>query len=209
MEETVRAFNHVIEQGQALYWGTSQWSADEIAEAVGIAKDLRLIAPIAEQPLYNIFDREKVEGEFQRLYERVGLGLTTFSPIKMGILSGKYNDAADAPPEGSRVANDNSGFGDFMRNKEFGSDRWRDQIAKSKKLKGVADKLGVTQSQLALAWVLKNDNVAAVITGASRPEQIVENVKALAVIEKLTPEILGEIDAITGNKVTLDPARQS
>ncbi|KAI1344201.1 NADP-dependent oxidoreductase domain-containing protein [Xylariaceae sp. FL0016] len=207
MEETVRAFNYVIEHGMAMYWGTSEWSADEIAEAVGIARDLRMIAPIVEQPFYNILKREKVEGEFQRLYTRCGIGLTTFSPQYFGLLSGKYNDALDAPPEDSRFSVSKDGFAEMMR-KQYGNDSWRENIAKSKKLKTVADKLGVSQSQLAVAWCLKNPNVTSVITGASRPEQIVENAQSLRILDKLTPEIMAEIDEITGNKVELDPARQ-
>ncbi|KAI5926512.1 NADP-dependent oxidoreductase domain-containing protein [Camillea tinctor] len=207
MEETVRAFNYVIDNGMALYWGTSEWSADEIAEAVGIAKDLRMIGPIVEQPFYNILTRKKVEGEFQRIYSRYGIGLTTFSPQLFGILSGKYNDALDAPPEDSRFSVSKDGFAQQMREK-WGDDSWKDQIVKSKQLKAIADKLGITQSQLAVAWCLKNPNVTSVITGASRPEQIVENVGALKVLDKLTPEILAEIDAITQNKVELDPSRQ-
>ncbi|KAJ0343822.1 hypothetical protein KNSL1_009941, partial [Colletotrichum chrysophilum] len=204
MEETVRAFNHVIDKGWAMYWGTSEWSADEIAEACGIAKDLKMIPPVVEQPQYNILERRKVEYEFQRLYQRFGLGLTTFSPIKMGLLSGKYNESLDAPPAGSRFA---EGKGDkFVNwaNKEwYGNDEWKSLIQNV----GVAEKLGATQSQLALAWCLKNPNVTSVITGASRPEQIVENVGALKVLEKLTPEIMAEVDAVVG-EVKLDPARQ-
>jgi aryl-alcohol dehydrogenase-like predicted oxidoreductase len=176
-------------------------------EAVGIAKDLKMIPPIVEQPLYNILDREKVEGEFQRLYSRMGLGLTVFSPIKMGLLSGKYNDAVDAPPNDSRFGVSQDKFAEFMRG-QYNNEPWRENIAKVKQLKTVADKLGLTQSQLALAWCLRNPNVSSVITGASRPQQIVENVKALSIIDKLTPEIMAEIDAITGNKIELDPARQ-
>ncbi|KAI1633093.1 NADP-dependent oxidoreductase domain-containing protein [Biscogniauxia mediterranea] len=207
MEETVRAFNYVIDNGMALYWGTSEWSADEIAEAVGIAKDLRMIGPIVEQPFYNILTRKKVEGEFQRIYPRFGIGLTTFSPQLFGILSGKYNDALDAPPEDSRFSVSKDGFVQKMR-EQWGDDSWKGHIVKSRQLKAIADKLGITQSQLAVAWCLKNPNVTSVITGASRPEQIVENVGALKVLDKLTPEILEEIDAITQNKVELDPARQ-
>ncbi|KAF2845891.1 Aldo/keto reductase [Plenodomus tracheiphilus IPT5] len=207
MEETVRAFNHVIEtKGWALYWGTSEWSADEIAEACGIAKQLGLIGPIVEQPQYNLLARTKVEGEFQRLYSRFGIGLTTFSPLKFGLLSGKYNDSPAGPPKGSRFAEGKDKFVSGMRD-AYGNGEWRDMIEKATKLKPIADKLGVSQSQLSLAWCLKNPNVSAVITGASRPEQIVENCKALQVLEKLTPEILAEIDAIVG-KIDLDPARQ-
>ncbi|KAH9909652.1 NADP-dependent oxidoreductase domain-containing protein [Xylariomycetidae sp. FL2044] len=209
MEETVRAFNHVIDRGMAMYWGTSEWSADEIAEAAGVARDLRLVGPVVEQPFYNLLTRQKVEGEFQRLYARrgLGIGLTTFSPQMFGLLSGKYNDARDAPPEDSRFSVSRDGFAEGMR-RDYGNAAWRANIDKVKKLKGVADRLGISQSQLAIAWCLKNPNVTSVITGASRPEQIVENVKALTVLDQLTPEIMAEIDEITQNKVTLDPARQ-
>ncbi|KAB5559868.1 NADP-dependent oxidoreductase domain-containing protein [Coniochaeta sp. 2T2.1] len=207
MEETVRAFNHVIEiKGWALYWGTSEWSADEIAEACGVAKQLGLIGPVVEQPFYNLLARKRVEGEFQRLYPRFGLGLTTYSPLKFGLLSGKYNDSPDAPPEGSRFAKGDDKFVVGTRN-DYGNESWRADIDKVRRLKVVADKLGIPQSEMALAWCLKNPNVSSVITGASRPEQIVENVKALRSIELLTPEVMGEIDDIVG-RVELDPARQ-
>ncbi|PVH98063.1 Aldo/keto reductase [Periconia macrospinosa] len=207
MEETVRAFNHVIEvKGWAMYWGTSEWSADEIAEACGIAKQLGMIPPVVEQPHYNLLVRNKVEGEFQRLYSRFGIGLTTFSPLRLGILSGKYNDSPDAPPQGSRLSQGNDKFLNYMKD-VYGNSEWKDMIEKAKKLKPIADKLGVTQSQLSLAWCLKNPNVSSVITGASRPEQVVENCKALQVLDKLTPEVLKEIDDIVGS-VTLDSARQ-
>jgi aryl-alcohol dehydrogenase-like predicted oxidoreductase len=114
--------------------GTSEWSADEIAEACGIAKDLRMVAPIVEQPLYNILDRKKVEGEFQRLYKRCGLGLTTFSPLKMGLLSGKYNDALQGPPDGSRFSESKDKFAESMRD-NYGSEEWKSNVAKVGKLK--------------------------------------------------------------------------
>ncbi|KAK4215492.1 putative voltage-gated potassium channel subunit beta [Rhypophila decipiens] len=207
MEEVVRAFNHVIDiKGWAMYWGTSEWSADEIAEACGIAKQLGLIAPVVEQPFYNLLHRKKVEGEFQRLYSRFGLGLTTFSPLKFGLLSGKYNDSPDAPPPGSRFAKGDDKFVNYMRD-NYGNKAWQEDIDKVKKLKAVADKLGIPQSELALAWCLKNPNVSSVITGASRPEQIVDNVKALQSVKLLTADVMKEIDAIVG-AVELDPARQ-
>lgn len=133
MEETVRAFNFVINQGWAFYWGTSEWSADEIMEACGIAKELGLIAPVVEQPLYNILDRRKVEGEFQRLYKRCGTGLTTFSPIKMGLLSGKYNNATAAPPPGSRFSESKDKFAESMR-ESYGNEEWSKVVAKVAKL---------------------------------------------------------------------------
>lgn len=207
MEETVRAFNHVIEQkGWALYWGTSEWSADEIAEACGIAKQLGLIAPVVEQPQYNLLERKKVESEFQRLYARFGIGLTTFSPLKFGLLSGKYNDSPDAPPAGSRFAEGKDGFVSGMRDR-YGNDEWSGMINSARKLKPIADRLGISQSQLALAWCLKNPHVSAVITGASRPEQVVDNCAALKAMDKLTPDVMAEIDGVVGS-IQLDPARQ-
>lgn len=207
MEETVRAFHHVIEiKGWAMYWGTSEWSADEIAEACGIAKQLGLIGPVVEQPMYNMLTRKKVEGEFQRLYSRFGIGLTTFSPLNFGLLSGKYDDSPSAPPAGSRFAKGDDKFVSFVRD-SFATAQWQATIESAKKLKPVADKLGVTRAQLALAWCLANKNVSSVITGASSPEQVVENCAALKVLDKLTPGVLAEIDEIVG-KIELDPARQ-
>jgi len=210
MEETVRAFDFVINQGLAFYWGTSEWHADEITEACGIAKELGLIPPIVEQPAYNLLDRKKVEGEFQRLYERQGLGLTVFSPMKGGVLSGKYNiaEAERAPPKGSRFAESQERYGKNFRAKVYGSDLWLENLKKVDKLKPIAEKLNCTLSQLALAWCLKNPNVTSIITGASRPEQIEENVKCLQVIDKLTPPILEEIEEAVQNKPPMDPARQ-
>jgi aryl-alcohol dehydrogenase-like predicted oxidoreductase len=136
MEETVRAFNYVIDKGWALYWGTSEWSADEIAEACGIAKDLKMIAPIVEQPQYNILERRRVEYEYQRLYKRFGLGLTIFSPIKMGLLSGKYNDSLNAPPAGSRFAEGkNDKFVSWAVKEWYGNDEWKTMISNVVKLK--------------------------------------------------------------------------
>lgn len=135
MEETVRAFNHVIERGWAFYWGTSEWSADEIAEAYGIARELHLIPPIVEQPQYNLLERRLVESAYQRLYSRFGLGLTVFSPIKMGLLSGKYNDHPDKPPAGSRFAESNDRFSNLVRDSWYGNDDWKDWISKVIKLK--------------------------------------------------------------------------
>ncbi|KAI9372214.1 NADP-dependent oxidoreductase domain-containing protein [Aspergillus egyptiacus] len=207
MEETVRAFNFVIDKGWAFYWGTSEWSADEIAEACGIAKSLGLIAPIVEQPLYNMLDREKVEGQYQRLYSRFGIGLTTFSPLKMGLLSGKYNSATTKPPPGSRFAESKDKFADGAR-ATWESEQWAGTIKKISGLQALAEKLEVKVSQLALAWCLKNENVASVITGASRPEQIVDNVKSLEILPKLTPQVMSQIDEYLQNKPALDPARQ-
>ncbi|KAL2827579.1 NADP-dependent oxidoreductase domain-containing protein [Aspergillus cavernicola] len=206
MEEVVRAFNFVIEKGWAFYWGTSEWSADEITEACGIAKSLGLIAPIVEQPLYNMLDREKVEGQFQRLYSRVGLGLTTFSPMKGGRLSGKYNDALEKPPAGSRFADSKDAYSVGVRS-AWQSEESARVIRQVNSVKAVADKLGVKQSHLALAWCIKNENISSIITGASKPEQIVDNVESLKLLPLLTPEVMAEIDEVLGNKPTQDPAR--
>ncbi|TVY80502.1 putative voltage-gated potassium channel subunit beta [Lachnellula suecica] len=197
IEETVRAFNHIINTGKAFYWGTSEWDADEIATAWRVADKLGLIGPIMEQPNYNMLVRDKVEKEFAHLYEEIGLGLTTFSPLKQGFLTGKYNDGI---PDDSRLgAKSDDKFIKMMRER-FGDDSWKKDVENVRKLKPIADKLEISQANLAYAWVLSNKNVSSAITGASRPEQVYESVKALAAVEKLTPEILKEIDEILGNK---------
>ncbi|TAQ87834.1 hypothetical protein B7494_g3856 [Chlorociboria aeruginascens] len=196
IEETVRAFNHVINTGKAFYWGTSEWAADEIATAWRYADKLGLIGPVMEQPQYNMLVRDKVEKEFERLYEQIGLGLTIFSPLKIGLLTGKYNDGI---PADSRLSTSTDPVAKRM-NAQFGNEDWRKDIETVAKLKPVAEKLGITQSTLAMAWVLKNKNVSSAITGASRPEQVYEIVKAIPAAEKLTPEVMKEIDDILGNK---------
>lgn len=196
IEETVRAFNHLIDTGKAFYWGTSEWNADEIATAWRYAEKLNLIGPLMEQPQYNMLTRKKVEKEFEHLYPEIGLGLTIFSPLKIGILTGKYNDGI---PSDSRLGSSNDGFVQMM-NKKVGDETWKKDIEDVKNLKPIADKLEITQAALAMAWVLKNKNVSSAITGASRPEQVYESVKSLAAIEKLTPEVMKEIDEILGNK---------
>lgn len=196
MEETVRAFNHLINTGKAFYWGTSEWSADEIAQAWRYADKLGLIGPVMEQPLYNMLDREKVEKEYAHLYREVGLGLTVFSPLKTGILSGKYKNGI--PPD-SRYAQESVEFiAGFW--KRTGKEKWEGIIEQVNKLEPIANQLGVKQSQLALAWVLKNPNVSSAITGASSAEQVYENVQAVEVVDKLTPEIMAKIDEILENK---------
>lgn len=149
-----------------------------------------------EQPLYNMLDREKVEREYAHLYREVGLGLTVFSPIKSGILSGKYKDGV---PADSRFAQEQVEFiaGYWKRT---GKDKWDGVVAQVNRLAPVAEQLGISQSQLALAWVLKNPNVSSAITGASSPEQVYDNVKAIDAVDKLTPEIMAKIDEILENK---------
>ena len=149
-----------------------------------------------EQPQYNMLAREKVEKEFEHLYEEVGLGLTIFSPLKIGILTGKYNEGV---PKDSRLGSSNDKFVQGM-NKRVGDESWKKDIEVVAKLKPIAEKLKISQATLAMAWVLKNKNVSSAITGASRPEQVYDSVLAIPAVEKLTPEVMKEIDEILGNK---------
>ena len=196
IEETVRAMNHVINTGKAFYWGTSEWNSEEIAMAWAAAERLGMIGPVMEQPQYNMIVRDRVEREYALLIEKYGLGLTIFSPLKAGILSGKYNDGI---PEDSRIAKAADGFTKSQR-ESYGDPEWQKTLAQVKKLKPVADKLGTDQATLALAWVLKNPNVSSAITGASKPEQIGKSVRALDLVEKLDEKVMAEIDGILENK---------
>jgi len=196
IEETVRAFNHVINSGKAFYWGTSEWDADEIATAWRYADRLGLIGPVMEQPQYNMMARDKVEGSFAHLYEEYGLGLTIFSPLKAGILTGKYNDGI---PDGSRMTHLNDAFIKSMNDK-YGNEDWQKQIAIVKKLTPIAEKLGINNATLAYAWVLRNKNVSSAITGASKPQQVYDSVKSLDAIKLLTDDIMKEIDEVLDNK---------
>lgn len=187
IEETVWAMHGIIEQGKALYWGTSEWSADEIRAAWEIAERHHLHKPVMEQPQYNLFHRRRVEQEYARLYEDVGLGLTTWSPLASGLLTGKYRQGV---PAGSRGAIESVGFLregllDARKNAAVGE------------LEGIAKELGCSVAQLALAWVAHNPQVSTVILGASRLPQLQENLGALAVLPRLTPEVLARIDAIS------------
>ncbi len=193
IEETVRAMNFLINQGLAFYWGTSEWSARQIIEAYGIARREHLIPPLMEQPQYNMFERERVEKEYAHLYKEMGLGTTIWSPLASGLLTGKYNNGI---PEGSRMAMENYGWLRKMLESEDGQQR----LAKVKLLAPLAEELGCTLAQLALAWCLKNPHVSTVITGASRAEQVTDNMKALDVIEKLNPAMMERIEAILQNK---------
>jgi len=193
IEETVRAFNHLIDQGKAFYWGTSEWSAQQIMEAYGVARREHLIPPLMEQPQYNMFNRERVEIEYHRLYTEIGLGTTIFSPLASGLLTGKYNQGI---PEDSRA--NLKGY-EWLR-KRFTDEKAQEQIQKVTQLAGVAKDLGCTTAQLALAWCLLNPNVSTVITGASKPSQAEENMKAVEVVDQLTPEVIDSIEGILDNK---------
>jgi len=196
IEETVRAMNYIINSGKAFYWGTSEWNPEEIAMAWACAERLGLIGPVMEQPEYSMIARDRVEREYALLYEKYGLGLTIFSPLKGGVLTGKYNDGI---PEDSRMAKAADGYTSSQR-ESYGNENWKKLIAQVKLLKPVAEKLGTDQATLALAWVLKNPNVSSAIMGASSSDQVYENVRAVGVIGKLTPEIMEEIDGILNNK---------
>ncbi len=186
IEETVWAMSDAISAGKAYYWGTSEWSADEIRAAWDIAEKHHLHKPVMEQPQYNLFARRRVEREYRRLYEDIGLGTTIWSPLASGLLTGKY---ADGVPEGSRGAL--SGY-------EWLRDRLTDEQKNAAvlELKTIADELDCTLAQLALAWCARNPNVSTVITGASRPEQVEENMKALDVLPRLTDEVAERMEAI-------------
>jgi voltage-dependent potassium channel beta subunit len=193
VEETVRAMNHLIDQGKALYWGTSEWPAERILEAHHLARRERLVPPLMEQPQYNLFHRDRVEREYAPLYERIGLGTTIWSPLASGLLTGKYNDGI---PPGSRSTL--KGY-EWLRARLEG-EAVRDKLDKVRQLGALADVLGCSTAQLAIAWCLANPHVSTAITGASRPEQVVENMKAMDVVARLAPDVLERIEGIVANK---------
>jgi voltage-dependent potassium channel beta subunit len=188
IEETVRAMSYLVDTGKTLYWGTSEWSASEILAAHAVARQEHLVPPTMEQPAYNMFTRDRVEVEYAPLYEEVGLGTTIFSPLARGLLTGKY---ADGIPKGSFA--EKPGF-DWLKESIT-----PEAVAKVESLAPIADELGCTRAQLALAWCLRVPYVSSVITGASTAEQVQENMGASDVVPKLTPEILARIEAILGN----------
>ncbi|HKL19276.1 MAG TPA: aldo/keto reductase, partial [Halalkalibaculum sp.] len=194
IEETVWAMNQVIKEGKALYWGTSEWSAEQIRQAYDVARREHLRPPLMDQPQYNMFHRDKVEREFTRLYEEIGLGTTIWSPLASGLLTGKYNDGV---PEDSRLAMDDY---DWLREQLLETESGRLKLEKVKKLAPIAKNLGVTLPQMALAWCLKNKNVSTVITGASKPGQVEENMKAIDAVERLDSDIMSRIEEVLDNK---------
>jgi voltage-dependent potassium channel beta subunit len=185
IEETVHAMHDMVASGKALYWGTSEWSAAEIMAAWQIAEKHHLHKPVMEQPQYNLFHRDRVEKEYARLYKDIGLGTTTWSPLASGLLTGKYEHGI--PPD-TRAT---------LKGYEWLAERLTDQarLAKVTRLAPIAAELGCTLAQMSLAWCLANPNVSTVITGASRPAQVVENMAALDVVAKLTPDVMAAIDA--------------
>jgi voltage-dependent potassium channel beta subunit len=187
IEETVWAMSDMVDRGQALYWGTSEWSADEIRAAWDIAERHNLHKPVMEQPQYNILTRDRVEKEYARLYEDIGLGTTIWSPLASGLLTGKYLNGV---PEGSRATL--PGY-EWLRN-TLTDEASNKKVAEVKK---IADELDVSLAQFSLAWCTKNPHVSTVITGASSADQVRENMKALDVIPLLTPEIMERVDLIS------------
>ena len=185
LEETVWAMSDIVSSGKALYWGTSEWSADEIRGAIDIAERHHLHKPVTEQPQYNLLERRRVEREYARLFTDTGYGATIWSPLASGLLTGKYRDGI---PQDSRGALE--GYGWLAKN--LSDER---AVAKVERLRPIADELGCSLAQLALAWCTANPNVSTVITGASRPSQVVENFAALDVIAALDGDVLERIDA--------------
>lgn len=190
IEEVVRTMNTLIEQGKILYWGTSEWSAAEIMEAHMIARELRLIGPQVEQPEYNLFKRQKMEVDYYTIFKNVGMGTTIWSPLASGLLTGKYNDGI---PEGSRLALE--GF-EWLKDRTLSDEK----IGRVRNLGNLAKELGTSLATLSIAWCIRNKHVTTAILGATKEEQLLENLKALDVLPKLTDEVMTKIDEIMGTK---------
>lgn len=190
IEEVVWTMHNLIQQGKILYWGTSEWSGVEIMEAHRVAGQLGLIAPVVEQPQYNLFERNKMENEYLPIFNTVGMGTTIWSPLASGFLTGKYNEGI---PEESR-------FG--ISGLEWLKDQWvvNDKISKVKKLSALADEAGIKLSNLAIAFCIKNPNVTSTILGATKKEQLIENLKSLDTVQLLNEEIMQRIEAIVETK---------
>ncbi len=190
IEEVVRTMNILIQQGKILYWGTSEWSVAEIIEAHSVAKELGFIAPVMEQPQYNLFERYKMEKEYLPIFKDTGMGTTIWSPLASGLLSGKYNNGI---PADSRLA---------IENYNWLKDRLiqEDKLNKVRKLEKVANELSTTLATLSIAWCIHNPSVTTAILGATKEKQLNENLKALEIYPKLTPEIMKQIDDIMGTK---------
>ena len=191
VEETVWAMHDIIDRGKALYWGTSEWSATEILCAIEVAERHHLRKPVVEQPIYNLFDRHRFAPEYDAVYEEHGYGSTTWSPLASGLLTGKYNDGI---PKGSR--GDVSKY-DWLEELLTNPDR----IAKVRALEPLAEAIGATLAQFSIAWCLQNPRVSSVITGATRLEQVEENLKALDFVDSFTPDMMKEIDRIFASEV--------
>jgi voltage-dependent potassium channel beta subunit len=193
MEELVRAMTELIQQGKVFYWGTSEWSAQQLMEAHSVARQYNLIPPTMEQPQYHMFHRYRFEVEYGRLYDTIGLGTTIWSPLASGLLTGKYNDGI---PEDSRM--NLEGYEWLRRMLE--SDEGQKRLQAVKELVPIAEGLGTNMARLAIAWCLKNPNVSTVILGASKVSQLEDNLQALDVVDQLTDDVMEKIDAVLDNK---------
>jgi voltage-dependent potassium channel beta subunit len=191
IEETVWAMNHLIQQGKILYWGTSEWSCDEIMAAHVFAERNRLIGPTMEQPQYNMFERTKLEKDYLLLFRDFGMGTTIWSPLASGLLSGKYNDGV---PTDNRLHIEGM---DWLKERTLGDNS---RIEKTKKLSEFAKELGTTLPKLAVAWTIKNPNVSTTILGASKVPQLKETLESLELLPKLTAEVMEKIEGILKNK---------
>uniref|UniRef100_A0A8C1YRW4 Potassium voltage-gated channel, shaker-related subfamily, beta member 1 a n=1 Tax=Cyprinus carpio TaxID=7962 RepID=A0A8C1YRW4_CYPCA len=191
--EIVRAMTYVINQGMSMYWGTSRWTAMEIMEAYSVARQFNLIPPVCEQAEYHLFQREKVEVQLPELYHKIGVGAMTWSPLACGIITGKYENGI---PESSRAAMKSY---QWLKDKIVSEDG-RKQQAKLKELGHIAEKLGCTLPQLAVAWCLRNEGVSSVLLGTSNAEQLTENLGAIQVLPKMTSHVVSDIDHILGNR---------
>ena len=194
IEEVVWTMDTLIRQGKILYWGTSQWSGADIMEAHRVAQQYHLIGPVMEQPQYNMFERTRIEMDYLPVFRNIGMGTTIWSPLAAGFLSGKYNEGV---PEGSRLA---------LPGYEWLRDRWlqEDRIGKVKELAVLAKSLEVSLASLSIAWCIRNPNVTTAILGATKKEQLLENLRALDVVELLTPEVMEKIEHILKNKPFID-----
>lgn len=192
IEETVRAMSYLVDNGYAFYWGTSEWSAQEIRAAYEIAFREHLVPPSMEQPEYNILDRERFEVEYKPIFEEYGMGTTTWSPLSSGVLTGKYSKGIT---EGRLTLSDYKWL-----KKRYQTVDGKERIATVERLRPIAEDLGITLAQMSLAWAAVNPNVSTVITGASKPEQVEQNMKALDSVQLLTPEVINRIDEAAANK---------
>ena len=188
IEETVWAMHNIIERGKALYWGTSEWEAADILSAIDIAERHHLHKPVVEQPIYNLFERHRFSPDYQRLFQDYGYGTTTWSPLASGLLSGKYNDGIPADSRGALESLD------WLQEQLTDAQR----LAKVSALKPLAEQMGASLAQFSLAWCLQNPYVSTVMTGASRVEQVHENMKAIDFVDSFTPDVTNEINRIFG-----------
>jgi aryl-alcohol dehydrogenase-like predicted oxidoreductase len=187
----------LIQQGKVMYWGTSEFTAQEIMEAHSVARQYGLIPPTMEQPEYNMFHRTRFEVEYNRLYSEIGLGTTIWSPLASGLLTGKYNDGI---PDGSRMSLDSYAW----LKERLLSDEGQARIAKVRELTDIAKELNATMAQLALAWTLKNPNVSTTITGATKVSQVEDNLGAIDLVSQLDDDIMAKIEDILDNKPAMN-----